>query len=99
MMIEMTSLTAVVVAAIVVYAARIMGPTLMLAVPLTPKIVRFLDMLSLSVIVAIIASALAKSTMREAAAVVVAAVVMIAARNAILAMAGGIAIAALWLRV
>ena len=69
---------------------------MMLLVPVSPKIRRFLDGMSLSVIAAIVASALAVGTMREAVATAIAGLVMLGSKSAIGAMSAGIVLAAIW---
>ena len=96
MQIDANPFTAIVLIGIVVYATRVMGPAMMLGVQVSAKIKRFLDGLALSVIVAIVASALATSTTREMVAVTVAAAVMFASRSAISAMTAGAMVAAAW---
>lgn len=93
---ESSPLIAIAIVTVVVYATRVMGPAIMLGVPVSPKTKRFLDGLSISVIVAIVASTLATSTSREMTAVGVAAAVMFASRSAVGAMSAGALVAAVW---
>lgn len=80
----------------IVYATRAFGPVLMTRVPLSPRVTRFLDGLAISVIVAIVATMLAKAGLREAAAAACAVLVMATTRSIFWAMATGVALAAGW---
>lgn len=80
----------------IVFATRALGPVLMTKVSFSPRVTRFLDGLAISVIVAMVATALAKAGLREAAAVALAAGVMLTTRNVFWAMTAGIALAAGW---
>jgi len=80
----------------VTFGSRLAGPLIMSRVGLSPRIERFLDGLSVSVIAALVASIVAQGGLREAAAVAVAAIVMLGARSAIWAMLAGVACAAAW---
>ena len=82
--------------AAIVYATRALGPVLMTRISLSPRMTRFLDGLAISVIVAMVATALAKAGLREAAAVALAATVMLTARSVFWAMVAGISLAAAW---
>jgi uncharacterized membrane protein len=86
----------ILLAAALVFATRALGPMLMSGVALSPKLVRFLDALGVSVIAAIVATALVHSGLREFAAAGAAAAVMLAARSALWAMAAGVLVAAGW---
>lgn len=82
--------------AVIVYATRALGPVLMTRVTFSPQMTRFLDGLAISVIVALVATALAKAGLREGAAVALAATMMLTTRNVFWAMVAGIALAAGW---
>ncbi len=82
--------------AAIVFATRALGPVLMTRISLSPRMTRFLDGLAISVIVAMVATALAKAGLREAAAVALAVTVMLTARSVFWAMVAGIALAAAW---
>lgn len=92
----LTAWLAILLVAGVTIASRISGPLLMARLPMSLRIERFLQNLSLSVIAALVASMLARGGLREAVSVAVAAAVMLVLRKAIWAMAAGMACAALW---
>lgn len=77
-------------------ATRISGPVVMRRVRVTPRVEAFLESMSMSVLVALVAGAIASGGLRTGGAVVVAVVVMLALRNAVGAMVSGMALAALW---
>lgn len=93
---ELETWTAVAVAATVTFATRALGPVVMIWVPVTRRVQRFLDSLSTSVIVAIVAGFLARGTLREAAAVAAGALVMVLLRKPLLSMATAVVVAATW---
>lgn len=93
---EAASWLAIALATVVTFATRFLGPVLMTRIPSSTRLLRFLDHLSLSVIVAMIASFLAKGSLREATAVAVGAAVMMLFRKAWLSMVCAVAVAALW---
>ena len=93
---DLDTLVAIAVVAAVTFATRLAGPALMRRISVTPRVERFLEALSISVIAAILASFVAQGGVREAFAVLVAAVVMRTARSAIWAMVLGMAFAATW---
>lgn len=84
------------VVALIVFATRSLGPVLMTVVPLSPRVTRFLDGLAISVIVAIVATMLAKAGPREAAAAAAAVAVMLTLRSIFWAMLAGVGLAAGW---
>lgn len=88
--------TIIVVVALITFASRIVGPFMMIRIGASPRVTRFLDGLSVSVVAALVASMLAQGTLRDGAAVAVAAVVMLATRSATSAMLAGILCAAAW---
>ena len=90
--------TIVPVIAVIVYGTRALGPVAMRLVPLSPRITRFLDGLAMSVIVAIVATMLAKAGLRELVAAGVAVLVMVTARSIFWAMCAGVLLAAGWTR-
>jgi uncharacterized membrane protein len=87
---------AIALAAAVTFATRTLGPVLMTRVPSTRRVQRFLDSLSTSVIVAIVAGFLARGTLREAVALAAGAAAMMLLRKPLLSMAIAMAVAALW---
>jgi uncharacterized membrane protein len=93
---EMAAGLAILVIATITFASRLTGPILMRKVRNSPKVDRFLDALSVSVIAALVASALAQNGLRELAAVAFASFVMLRSNNAIWAMLTGIVVAAAW---
>jgi uncharacterized membrane protein len=78
----------------VTYATRIGGVMLMRLVPLTPRVEAFLRSLSSSVLVALVVPAVLRGDLAGYVAVAVSMVTMIAVRNAVGAMALGVAAAA-----
>jgi uncharacterized membrane protein len=96
MPIEASAWTAIGLIAAVTAATRLAGPLMMRFVTITPAIERFLEAMSVSVIAAIVVSAVARDCLRGAAVALVAAIVMLVFRNTSLAMIAGIATAAGW---
>ena len=62
----------------------------------SPKVLEFLDALSISVVAALVASIVAQHGLREAQSVIVAAIVMLSLRSAVWAMVAGMASASAW---
>lgn len=93
---DQTTWLAIAMVAAVAFASRLAGPMLMARIGVSPRIERFLDGLSTSVIAALVASIIAGSGPREGAAVLIAALVMLATKSAVWAMVAGMAVAALW---
>ncbi len=87
---------AIAVAAGVTFGTRTLGPVIMARVPETKRVQRFLDSLSTSVIVAIVAGFLARGTLREAAALAAGALVMMLFRKPMLSMSTAMVAAAVW---
>ncbi len=87
-------LLAVLVTALAVLATRIGGAALMAKVPAGPKVERFLEGLSVSVIAALVASLLIEAETRIIAATLVAVAAMALTRSVNWAMFTGIATAA-----
>ena len=77
----------------ITFATRIGGVVMMRFVPLTPAIERFLRYLSSSVLVAVLAPAAYDGDLAARATLVSAALVMYFTRNALAAMAAGVAAA------
>jgi len=73
-----------------------LAPVIMARVPETKRVQQFLDSLSTSVIVAIVAGYLARGTLREAAALAAGALAMMLLRMPMLSMAVAMAVAAAW---
>ncbi|MEM8852417.1 MAG: AzlD domain-containing protein [Pseudomonadota bacterium] len=82
--------------AAVTLACRLAGPVVMSRIGPSPRIERFLQSLSISVIAALVASIVAQGGPREGAAVGVAALVMLATKSTVLALLAGMATAASW---
>lgn len=82
--------------AAVTYGTRIAGAELMALIRITPRIKAFLKSMAISVMVAIVASAVAQSGFRENTATLVAAAVMAATRSSIAAVTSGMLVAAVW---
>lgn len=87
---------AILLASTLTLATRLSGPVLMARLPMSPRIERFLQNLSLAVLAALVASMLARGGLREAAAVAVAVLVMALLRKSIWAMGAGMICAAAW---
>jgi uncharacterized membrane protein len=88
-------LVAILVMAAATYLMRAAGFWLMAHVPLTPRVRRMLSALPGSIIAAIVLPIIAKSGAIAAVAVVAAGAVMILSRNAMLAIAIAVVLAAL----
>lgn len=87
---------AIALAGVVTFGTRTLGPVIMARVPETRRVQQFLDSLSTSVIVAIVAGYLARGTLREAAALAAGALAMMVLRMPLLSMAVAMAVAAAW---
>ncbi|MFW5834123.1 MAG: AzlD family protein [Pseudomonadota bacterium] len=90
------ALLAIVLMAVITAFTRVGGAWLMRLVPITPAVEGFLASLSSSVIVAIVATVLARDGLREVAAVAAAVALMWVLRSPALAMGAGVLTAALW---
>lgn len=93
---DATGFAAIAMIAAITFASRMTGALLMSRIDLSPRIERFLDALSVSVIAALAASIVAQNGLREAVAVAVAAAIMRGSRSAVWAMIGGMGFAAAW---
>lgn len=93
---DLETWTVIALVAAVTFASRLGGAFLMTRVNRSVTVERFLDGLSVSVLAALVASALAQNGVREAMAVALAAVIMLRGRSAVWALTGGIAAAAAW---
>lgn len=91
---EIAAFAAIGLMAMVIYGTRAGGAALMSFFRLTPRLEVFLKSLAISVLAAIVASALARGGLRDAAAVAMAALVLLLCRNQIAAIAAGVALAA-----
>lgn len=91
---ELSSVAAIIMIAAITFASRITGPLLMSNIVISPRIERFLNALSASVIAALVASIVAQSGFREGASVGLAATIMLGSKSAVWAMIGGMAFAA-----
>lgn len=78
------------------FMSRMAGAMVMNWVPMSPPVARFLDGVSVSVIAALVGSALAGGDMRMAAAVAASAGVSLGRNRPVLSMAAGMATAAAW---
>lgn len=87
---------AILYASALTLASRLAGPVVMSFLPMYPRVTRFLQNLSLSVLAALVASMMARGGLREAASVAVAIAVMAATRRSIWAMGAGMIFAAGW---
>ncbi len=94
---ELTSWAAILLIAVVIFLTRIAGPMVMGHIEISARVERFLDAMSVSVIVALIASILAQQGAREVVAVGFCALVMARFRSGVLAIITGIGVAAIWL--
>ena len=93
---DFSAALAIVLIAVLTYGSRIAGSLVMSRIAASPKVERFLDGMSVSVIAAIVATILAQNGPREAAAVALAALVMLGTRSALWALLAGVACAAAW---
>lgn len=93
---DVPALTAIAMVATITFASRLAGAVLMSRFDLSPRVQRFLDALSVSVIAALVASYVAQNGLREGAAVAVAAAIMLGSKSAVWSMVSGMALAAAW---
>lgn len=93
---ELEAWIAIALVTMATLATRFLGPVLMARVPLTERVQRFLEVMSISVLVAIVASFLARGGPREVAALVAGAAAMIVFRRPLAALACSVAVAAAW---
>lgn len=91
-----TAWGAISLASILTLATRLAGPIVMGWLPMSARVERFLQNLSLAVLAALVASMLARGGPREAASVGVAVLVMVLLRKSIWAMGAGMVCAAGW---
>lgn len=96
MNVEAEAWVAIAIATAVTFATRYLGPVVMMRIPSSTRLLRFLDDLSVSVIVAMVAGFLARGSLREAVAVGVGAAVMVVSRKPWLSMVCAVATAAAW---
>lgn len=93
---EATAYLTIFLMAAVTYGTRIVGAELMTFFRITPRIEVLLKSMAISVMVAIVASAIAQSGFRENTATLVAAAVMATTRSSIGAVTAGMLVAAAW---
>ncbi len=93
---EATAYLTIFLMAAVTYGTRILGAELMSFIRITPRIEAFLKSMAISVMVAIVASAVAQGGFRENTATLVAVAVMAVTRSAIAAVTAAMATAAAW---
>jgi len=93
---EALSWMAILTMAATVFALRYSGFAIMRHVRITPKVELVLEKMSVSVLVAIVASSVFAGGSRTAAAVTIGVVAMLITRNPIVAMLVGIAVGAVW---
>ncbi len=91
-----TAWEAIFLASFLTLATRLSGPIVMAWLPMSARVERFLENLSLAVLAALVASMLARGGLREAASVTVAVLVMVLLRKSIWAMGAGMICAAGW---
>jgi len=84
----------IVLMGLVVYATRITGSELMNLFELTPRLEAILKAMASSVVVAIVVSECARGDLRVITAVAVAGITMLAFKNPLIAMSGGVITAA-----
>lgn len=82
--------------ALATWATRAGGFALMGRVEISPRIERFLERLSLSVLVAIVATAVAKDSLRTGTAVLVGSAVITLTRRPTAGIIAGVSVAAIW---
>jgi uncharacterized membrane protein len=87
---------AILLASTLTLATRLSGPVVMAWLPMSPRIERFLQNLSLGVLAALVATMLARGGLREAVSVAVAVLIMVLLRKSIWAMGAGMFCAAGW---
>ena len=87
---------AILLASVLTLATRLAGPIVMAFLPMSARVERFLQNLSLAVLAALVASMLARGGLRGAASAAVACAVMLGLRRSIWAMAAGMICAAGW---
>lgn len=87
---------AILLASALTLATRLSGPIVMAFLPMSTRVERFLQNLSLAVLASLVASMLARGGLREASAAAVAIGVMALARKSIWAMGAGMICAAIW---
>ena len=80
--------------ALAIYGTRVAGVELMALFPMTPRLEAFLKSMALSVLVAIVTTALARGGLRESAAVLAAAIVIMISKSAFAAISAGLLVAA-----
>lgn len=93
---EATAYLTIFLMAAVTYGVRIAGAEIMTLFRITPRIEAFLKSMAVSVMVAIVASAVAQSGFRENTATLVAAAVMAVTRSSFAAMTAAMVTAAAW---
>jgi branched-subunit amino acid transport protein len=93
---DVPALAVIAVVAAITFASRMAGAMLMSRIDVSPRVERFLDALSVSVIAALVASIVTQNGLREGSAVAFAAAIVLGTKSAIWAMTGGMAIAAAW---
>lgn len=91
-----TAWGAILLASMLTLATRLSGLIVMAWLPMSHRVERFLQNLSLAVLAALVASMLARGGLREAASVGVAVLVMLLLRKSIWAMGAGMICAAGW---
>lgn len=91
-----TAWAAILLASTLTLATRLSGPVVMAWLPMSQRIERFLQNLSLAVLAALVATMLARGGLREVASVTVAVLVMVLLRKSIWAMGSGMICAAGW---
>ena len=87
---------AIALATAVTFGTRTLGPVIMAWVPSTKRVQQFLDSLSTSVVVAIVAGFLARGTLREAVAIAAGALAMMLLRKPMLSVLIAMVVAAVW---
>lgn len=96
MMHEVLPWFAVLTMAATIFVLRYSGFAIMSYVKITPRIELFLEKMSISVLVAIVASSISLGGFRTGIAVIVGVAVMLMMRSPIAAMLAGIAVGASW---
>lgn len=91
-----TGWAAILLASGLTLASRLAGPFIMIWLPMSARVERFLENLSLSVLAALVASILMRGGLREGISVCVAVLVMALLRKSIWSMGAGMICAAGW---
>lgn len=96
MIVESVALFVIVLTALVTFLTRLVGTELMLFIPLTPRLEAILRSMSVSVLVAIVASNLAAGGIREISATALAVLITLFGGHQLLSILAAMALGAAW---